>query len=57
MVGSIKHCLQKVLRRSQLDAEGLCKVLTNIEAALNSRPIIQDDEETLTHPHFFNGGS
>jgi hypothetical protein len=57
MVGSTKRCLRRLLGRSQVDAEGLCTVLTSIDAALNSRPIIQDDNnETLTPSHFLNGG-
>ena len=48
-----KRCLRKVLGRSQVDAEGLQTILLGIEAALNSRPITQDDEnETFTPAHF-----
>jgi len=40
-----------------VDAEGLQTILVGIEAALNSRPIIQDDDdETLTPAHFLTGG-
>jgi hypothetical protein len=56
MGGSTKRCLRKVLRRSQVDAEELYTVLTSVEAALNSRPITQDDNEPLTRSHSLNGG-
>ena len=57
MVATTKRCLRKVLGRSQVDAEGLQTILVGIEAALNSRPITQDDEdETLTPAHFLTAG-
>jgi hypothetical protein len=39
-----------------VDEEELQTILVGIEAALNSRPIIQDDDETLTPAHFLAGG-
>jgi len=57
MVATTKRCLRKVLGRSKVDEEELQTNLVGIEAALNSRPIIQDDDnETLTTAHFFTGG-
>jgi len=57
MVATTKRCLEKVLGRSQLDEEELQTILVGIEAALNSRPIIQnDDNETLASAHFLTGG-
>ena len=39
------------------DAEELQTILVGIKAALNSKPITQDDEnETLTPAHFLTGG-
>jgi len=39
-----------------VDEEELQTILVGIEAALNSRPIIQDDDiETLTPAHFLTG--
>jgi len=57
MVATTKRCLRKVLGRSQVDEEELQTILLGTEAALNSRPIIQDDDnETLTPAHFLTGG-
>jgi len=57
MVATTKRCLRKELGRSQVDEEELQTNLVGIEAALNSRPIIQDDDdETLTPAHFLTGG-
>jgi hypothetical protein len=47
IVGSTKRSLRKVLGRSQVDEEEFCTVLTNTKAALNSRSITQDDNETF----------
>ena len=44
MVGTTKLCLRKVLGRSQVDEEELHTILVGNEAALNSRPIIQVDD-------------
>jgi len=56
MVAATKHCLRKVIKRSQLDEEGLQTILVGIKAELNSRSIIQvDDNETLTPAHFLTG--
>jgi hypothetical protein len=54
MVGTIKRCLRKVLGQSQATDEELATTLVNIEAALNSRPITQD-EDALTPAHFLCG--
>jgi hypothetical protein len=56
MVATTKNCLRKVLGRSQVDVEELQTILVGIEAALNSRPINQNDDETLTPAHFLTGG-
>ena len=56
MVAMTNRCLRKVLGRSQVDDEELQTILVGIEAALNSRPIIQDnDNETLTPTHLLTG--
>jgi hypothetical protein len=55
MVAATKSCLRKVLGRSQVHEEEFQTILVGIEAALNSGPIIQDDE-TLTPAHFLTGG-
>jgi hypothetical protein len=57
MVATTKRCLRKVLGRAQVDEEELQTISVGIEATLNSRPIIQaDDNETLTPAHFLTGG-
>jgi len=50
-----KRCLRKVLGQSQASNEEMATTLVNIEAALNSRPITQDDENALTPAHFLCG--
>ena len=56
MVAMTKRCLRKFSGRSQADEEELQTLLVGIEAALNSRPIIQDDDnETLSPTHFLTG--
>ncbi|KFM70593.1 hypothetical protein X975_21762, partial [Stegodyphus mimosarum] len=61
MIGSIKQCLRKTLGKALLDDAGLITVLCDIEAALNSRPIVHeygikdDSEEALTPSHFLIG--
>ncbi|XP_035216694.1 uncharacterized protein LOC118190116 [Stegodyphus dumicola] len=61
MIGSIKRCLRKTLGKALLDDAGLITVLCDIEAALNSRPIVHeygikdDSEEALTPSHFLIG--
>lgn len=56
MVGTIKRCLRKVLSQTRLTEEQLNTTLINIEAAVNSRPISQgDDDEPLTPAHFLIG--
>jgi hypothetical protein len=57
MVGTTKRCIRKVLGRRQVDEEKLNTILASIEAAINSRPLTQDDGlETLTPAHFLHGG-
>lgn len=57
MVGTTKRCLRKVLGKTKMTEEGLNTVLITIEAAINSRPISQDgnDTDALTPAHFING--
>jgi hypothetical protein len=57
MIGTTKRCLRKVLGRSQVSEEGLNTTLVAIEAAINSRPIVQAEDETgaLTPAHFLIG--
>ena len=57
MIGSTKRCLRKVLGRSQVDEEGLNTILVSIEAALNYRPISQDEaiHDVLTPARFLVG--
>jgi hypothetical protein len=55
MVGTVKRCLRKVLGKSQINEEALGTLLVALEAAINSRPIVQDDSEVLTPSHFLNG--
>jgi hypothetical protein len=57
MVGTTKRCLRKVLGRSQVPEEALNTVLVTIEAAINSRPIVQDEDGSgaLTPAHFLVG--
>jgi len=57
MVGTTKRCIGKVLGKREVDDEKLKTILANIEAAINSRPLTQDDgPETLTPAHFLHGG-
>jgi hypothetical protein len=57
MVGTTKRCLCKVLGRQQLSEEGLNTTLVAIEAAINSRPIVQAEDKSgvLTPAHFLIG--
>jgi hypothetical protein len=55
MVGTTKRCLRKVLGRAQVDEETLATLLVEIEAVLNSRPIVNDGSDVLTPSHFLNG--
>ena len=56
MIGTTKCCLHKVLGRFQV-SEGLNTTLMAIEAAINSRPSVQaeDEAEALTPAHFLIG--
>ena len=58
MVGTTKCCLRKVLGRYQVSEEGMNTTLVAIEAAINSRPIVQaeGDSGALTPAHFLVGG-
>ena len=47
MVGTTKRYLRKVLGRSEVEEEELHIILVGIEAALNSWPIIQDDDNDI----------
>ena len=57
MVGTTKRCLRNVLGRLQVSEEGLNTTLVAIEAAINSRPIGQAEDETglLIPAHFLIG--
>ena len=57
MVGTTKRCLRKVLGQRQVDEEMLNTILSEIQAVINSRPLLQDEgAESLTPAHFLNGG-
>ncbi|GBM85087.1 hypothetical protein AVEN_248818-1 [Araneus ventricosus] len=59
LIGLTKQCLRKSLGRALLDEEGLQTALIGIEAALNSRPLVYEQEndidEILTPAHFLTG--
>ncbi|GFQ75602.1 integrase catalytic domain-containing protein [Trichonephila clavata] len=60
LIGIVKQCLRKVLGRALLDEESLSTVLIGIEATLNSRPLVYEEESddnsaTLTPAHFLTG--
>jgi len=57
MIGTTKRCLCKVLGRLQVSEEDLNTTLVAIEAAINSRHIVQSEEEAgaLTPAHFLIG--
>ena len=57
MIGTMKRCLCKVLGRSQVSEERLNTTLVAIQAAINSRPIVQAEDEAgeLTPAHFLTG--
>jgi hypothetical protein len=57
MIGTTKRCLRKVLGRFQVSEEGLNTTLVAVEAAINSRPIVQAEDEAgaLTPAHFLIG--
>jgi len=57
MVGTTKRCIIKVLGKRQVDDKKVNTILASIEAAINSRPLTQDDvPETFTPAHFLHGG-
>ena len=57
IVGTTKCCLRKVLGRHEVSEEGLNTILVAIESAINSRPIVQTEDElgALTPAHFLDG--
>ncbi|GFQ95508.1 DUF5641 domain-containing protein [Trichonephila clavata] len=60
LIGIVKQCLRKVLGRALLDEESLSTVLIGIEAALNSRPLVYEEESddnsaALTPADFLTG--
>ncbi|XP_071035292.1 uncharacterized protein [Parasteatoda tepidariorum] len=61
MIGTIKQCLRKTLGKACLDTTGLITVLWDIEAAVNSRPIVHEyaitdvPDEALTPFYFLMG--
>ena len=57
MITTLKLCLRKVLGRFQVSEEGLNNILAAIEANINSRPIVQaeDNSGALTPTHFLFG--
>jgi hypothetical protein len=44
MVGTMKHCMRKALGRCQVPDKGLNSTIIAIEAAINSRPIVQTED-------------
>ena len=60
MIGLMKRRLKKTIGRASLNAVELATMLTEIEATLNSRPLIHtygdiDDGPPLTPSHFLCG--
>jgi hypothetical protein len=56
MVGTKKRCIRKVLGKRKVD-EKMKTILASIEAAINSRPLTQDNcPEALRPAHFLHGG-
>ncbi|XP_067025655.1 uncharacterized protein [Acropora muricata] len=59
MVVSPKQCLKKTLGNARLSFDELSTLLTEVESALNSRPLTYEynevDEEVLTPPHLIYG--
>jgi hypothetical protein len=55
LVGTVKRCLRKVLGKTKSTKKPFGTLLVELEAAINSRPIVQDDSEVLTPSHFLNG--
>ena len=57
VVGTTKRCIRKVLGRFQVPEEGLNTTVIAIETAINSRPIVQAEDEsgTLTPAQFLIG--
>ena len=55
LIGSVKRCLRKVLGNAQLSFDKLLTVMSEVKAALNSRPLTYDynipGEELLTPAH------
>ena len=57
MIGITKRCLRKVLGPFQVSEKGLNTTLVAIQAAINSGPIVQTEDEAgaLTPAHYLNG--
>ena len=55
LVGSVKHCLRKVVGKARLTYKEMLTVLLEVEAVLNSRPLTfvstEDLDEPLTPSH------
>ena len=55
LIGSVKRCLRKVLGNARLSFDELLTVMSEVKAALNSRPLTYDynipGEEVLTPAH------
>ena len=58
LVGTVKRALRKVIGKSLLDSTQLYTVLTEVEATINSRPLVYVSDEpeplTLTPSHFLS---
>jgi hypothetical protein len=57
IIGTTKRCLREVLGRFQVPEEGLHTTVVAIEAAINSRLIVQAEDKSgaLTPAHFLIG--
>ena len=45
LIGTAKHCLRKVLGNAKLAPDEMLKVLTELEATLNSHPLTYEYDE------------
>eukprot|EP00731_Ephydatia_muelleri_P007453 Em0003g1701a len=59
LIQSVKRCLRKAIGKARMDFDELVTVLVEVEATLNSRPILyvssEDMEEPLTPSHLLMG--
>jgi hypothetical protein len=55
MFGTVKRCLRNVLGKGQNKEQALGTLFVELDAAINSRPIVQDDSEVLKPHHYLNG--